>query len=359
MRGQIDRLRSGRGIFKEKYEAAQARLAESERRASDLESRLAAKSENDVSQAATTSDFTELVERLEEVTASCENVLAKQRERFKVKLAASKSHSDQISTDLKAAHSQAAVCAREMAELRLENKSLEERMVELRVALAEAVVESDASHLEADPVDTPAPKASEVPLSIVVSDAAGERSAEVDTPEVSDDELDEHACDEGDDTVESTAAAEDEAPEVARANAAADACMARIHKMPHNLPDGESSGDDGNETAVEFLARKGAKSTQLGTSQADQLKERAAEQSRRLQFAADTADVECDAERSVNRKAAFRVEPEPLGFGFPDGGGTPAASTPLAPARSATRGFSSAVASAAASLKEPLQCGRP
>ena len=64
MRGQIDRLRSGRDIFKDKYEAEQARLAESERRASDLESRLAAKSENDVSQAATTSDFTELVERL-------------------------------------------------------------------------------------------------------------------------------------------------------------------------------------------------------------------------------------------------------------------------------------------------------
>ena len=227
-------------------------------------------------------------------------------------------------------------------------------MVELRVALAEAAVEFDASHVKADPVDTPAPKASEGPLSTVVSDAAGERSAEVDTPEVSDDELDEHACDEGDDTVEATEAAEDEAPEVARANAAADACMARIHKMPHNLSDGESSGDDGSETAVEFLARKGAKSTQLGLSQADRLKERATEQSRRLQFAADTADAECDAERSVNRKAAFRVEPEPLGFDFSDGGGTPAASTPLAPARSAARGFSSAVASAAASLKEAI-----
>ena len=136
MRAQIDRLRSGRDVFKEKYEAAQARLAESERRASDLEGRLAAKSEVDVSLTATTSDFSELVERLEEVTASCENALAKQRERFKVKLAASKSHSDQISTDLKAAHSQAAVCAREVAELRLENKSLEERMGELRIALA-------------------------------------------------------------------------------------------------------------------------------------------------------------------------------------------------------------------------------
>ena len=354
MRAQIDRLRSGRDVFKEKYEAAQARLAESERRASDLEGRLAAKSEDDVSQAATTSDFSELVERLEEVTASCENALAKQRERFKVKLAASKSHSDQISTDLKAAHSQAAVCAREVAELRLENKSLEERMGELRIALAEAVVETDASHVKADPVETPAPKASEVPLSTVVSDAAGERSAEVDTPEVSEDENDEHACDEGDDTVDATAAAVDEAPEVTRANAAADACMARIHKMSHNLSDGESSGDDGSETAVEFLARKGAKSTQLGLSQADRLKERATEQSRRLQFAADAADVECDAERSVNRKAAFRVEPEPLGFDFSDGGGTPAASTPLAPARSAARGFGSAVASAAASLKEAI-----
>ena len=256
MRAQIDRLRAGRGVFKEKYGAAQARLAESERRASDLEGRLAAKSEDGVSQAATTAGFTELVKRLEEVTASCENILAKQRERFKAKLAASKIYSGQISTDLKAAHSQAAACARELAELRLENRSLEERMVELRVALAEAAVESGASHVKADPVDTPASKTSEGPLSTVVSDAAGERSAEVDTPEVSDDEheLDEHACDEGDDTVNATAAAEYEAPEVARANAAADACMARIHKMPHNLSsDGESSGDDGSETAVEFL----------------------------------------------------------------------------------------------------------
>ena len=32
MRAQIDRLRSGRGVFKEKYEAAQVRLAESEKR---------------------------------------------------------------------------------------------------------------------------------------------------------------------------------------------------------------------------------------------------------------------------------------------------------------------------------------
>ena len=108
MRAQTNRLRSGRGVFKEKYEAAQVRLAESERRASDLEGRLAAKSGAGVSQAATTADFTELVNRLEEVAASCENVPAKQRERFKAKLAASKTYSDQISTDLKAAYSQGA-----------------------------------------------------------------------------------------------------------------------------------------------------------------------------------------------------------------------------------------------------------
>ena len=108
MRAQIGRLRSGRGVFKEKYEAAQVRLAESDRRASELESRLTAKSEPGVSRAATTADFTEFVNRLEEATASCENVLAKQRERFKAKLAASKTYSDQISTDLKAAYSQGA-----------------------------------------------------------------------------------------------------------------------------------------------------------------------------------------------------------------------------------------------------------
>ena len=96
-RAEIDRLRSGRDVFKEKYEAAQVRLAESERRAAVFEARLAAKSEAGASPAATTADFAGLSKRLEEVTASCENVIAQQRERFKAKLAASKS--------------QAAVCA--------------------------------------------------------------------------------------------------------------------------------------------------------------------------------------------------------------------------------------------------------
>ena len=61
MRAQIDRLRSGRGVFKGKYEyeGAQVRLAESERRASELESRLA-ESELDTSRASTTNDFDEL-----------------------------------------------------------------------------------------------------------------------------------------------------------------------------------------------------------------------------------------------------------------------------------------------------------
>ena len=95
---------------------------------------------------------------MEEVTASCEGVLAKQRERFKAKLAAAKASSDQVSADLKAAHSQAAVCSRELAVLRQENSSLEERMLELRVALAEAVDEPGASHVNADVGDTPAAK---------------------------------------------------------------------------------------------------------------------------------------------------------------------------------------------------------
>jgi hypothetical protein len=84
-------------VFKVKYEVAQLRLAESER-ASELESRLAIR-ELEASRSATTTDFDDLVKRLEEVTASCENVFAKQRERFKLKLAAAKASSDQLYSD--------------------------------------------------------------------------------------------------------------------------------------------------------------------------------------------------------------------------------------------------------------------